>query len=934
MPAQAPALLFTKLNRPPVVGDRIDRQRLIKMLNRGLPGPLTLVSAAAGFGKTTLVSAWIDSLNTGTRPPIPAAWLSLDENDSDLEVFLLYFVAAIRTVFPAACAEALALLQAPHAPDQMPRLIALSNEIEQLPARIILVLDDYQVIHGEAVHDFLSELLRHWPQRLHLVLISRSNPPLPMAHLRAIGQVTAIRTRDLRFTREESAAFLNRALAAPLSQVAVDLLDQHIEGWIAGLRLASLSLRDAADAETEVAALSVSNVEIADYLMNQVVSRQTPAIVTFLLVTSVMDRFCAPLCECVVGVVGLTGSDGGGSDVHACIEWLQRANLFVIPLDNDQEWYRYHHLFQKLLQRRLRAEVSLQQVAEIHRTASAWFAEHGLIDEALHHALAIDDLDLAARLMAAGLRDVLNREDRATLERWLRLLPEEFIKRRPWLLIMEAYTFQYAWQLSAVWKLLDQAEALINAGSEAAALSGDLPDLQTLRGLIAALRGQEAFTAKSEAIRAIAFCEEALALLPDQWRYPRGGVFMYWGMSMRAGGHADAAQRILIDHYESLLGKTDAYALRLLLTACLNSLEIGQIEQVRQLAQLMLEQAPAGSLMVLQGWAHYLLGVVHYSCNELDAAAQHFAELVDKRYAVHTQAARNGMIGLARVHRARGNNAAAWQMLELLSQLDLDRLGKESDDVRSLRAQLEYWQGNTERAFRWADTYTAPVPERLLTFLQDPHLEKAYVLLARGTAVDVQAALDILAALLGIAQRTFSVRWQIEILAQQALALQTQGQLAAASAALRQAVELARPGGFIRVFVDLGTRMQTMLIGIAAQGMAKPEFAAESVRSILAAFPAQFPTQPKETTAGPHVGDGEFSGRVANAQLAEPLTGRELDVLALVRERLSDKEIAHKLGLSTATVKRHTANLYGKLGVNKRWDAVIKAEELCILPPR
>ncbi len=492
MSAQAPSLLLTKLNRPPVVQDRIDRPRLTAMLDRGLAGPLTLVSGSAGFGKTTLVSAWIDSLSASDRRasdrlPTPAAWLSLDEDDSDLELFLRYFVAAIRTVCPAACADTLALLQALRAPEQAPLLITLSNELEQLPVRLVLVLDDYQAIRGEAVHDFLGELIRHWPQRLHLVLISRSNPPLPLALLRAQGQVTVVHMHDLRFTPEESAAFLNNALAAPLSPAAVALLDQHIEGWIAGLRLASLSLRDAADVESEVAGLSGGNVEIADYLMEQVVSRQPRAIVNFLLVTSILNRFCAPLCERVVRAVA--SSNGAWRNARDCIQWLERTNLFVVPLDNNREWYRYHHFFQTLLQRRAFAEVGPEQVSELHRAASAWFAEQGLIEEALQHALAIKDLDLAARLMAGGFCAVLNREDRFTLERWLRLLPEDFIKRSPWLLMMEAWALQFSWQLSAVAKLLGQIEALLDEGGEAAARAGDVPDPAALRGLIAGLRG-------------------------------------------------------------------------------------------------------------------------------------------------------------------------------------------------------------------------------------------------------------------------------------------------------------------------------------------------------------------------------------------------------------------------------------------------------------
>jgi LuxR family maltose regulon positive regulatory protein len=661
-------LLDTKLQRPSAPRHLVSRPRLIERLDQGAQGPLTLVCAGAGYGKTTLVSLWIEGFagRGGDTPPLPA-WLSLDESDSDLLLFLRYFVAAIRRVCPESC----------------------------------------------------PETFRFWPQKLHLVLISRSSPPLPLAHLRAKSQVAEIRTRDLRFTSEEAAAFLERALRAPLSQSAIALLDQRLEGWIAGLRLLTLSLSADADAETELSGLSGTHAEIADYLVDDVLSSQTPAILRFLLATSILDRFCADLAECVLGgaVSGVAGSDRPPCDVHTCIQWLESHNLFVIPLDNCRQWYRYHHLFQELLQRRLLTDVGPEQVSELHRTAAAWFARQGFVDEALHHARAAGDLDLAARLMQAGLCDALNREDRATLDRWLRLLPEDFVERHPWLLMIKACTLQFSWQLPVVWRLLGQIEALLaerhllrNEETEHAPLSGDLPDLPVLRGMIAVLRGQEAF-ARSRPDHAIACCKKAMALLPEEWGYGRGGAQLYWAMSMRASGRGAAAQRKLIDEYESLPRKSDAYAVRLLYAVGFNSLETGYLEQASQTAQVILEQAPPDRLLIRQGFAHYFLGVVHYCRNELDAATQHFEWLVDKRYAVHAQAARNGIIGLARVHASRTEISAAWQTMALLSQLDLERLGQESDDALSLRAQLAYLQGDTEAAFRWADAYTILAPE-------------------------------------------------------------------------------------------------------------------------------------------------------------------------------------------------------------------------------
>jgi LuxR family transcriptional regulator, maltose regulon positive regulatory protein len=410
-------------------------------------------------------------------------------------------------------------------------------------------------------------------------------------------------------------------------------------------------------------------------------------------------------------------------------------------------------------------------------------------------------------------------------------------------------------------------------------------------------------------------------------------------LSMAASGRGDAAHRMLIDEYESLLAKNDAYALRLLFAACFNAIEYGDLDQAQQLAQAMIDHAMAGRLLLTFGHGNYFLGVVHYYRNELDAAGHHFEQLVAKRLSVHTQAARNGMIGLARVHVARAEMTAAWSVMDLLSQFDLDRVGQDGEDARSLRAQLAYAQGDTESAFRWADGYTVPPAGRSLLWLQNPHLAKAQILLARGTDADVRAALDILNVLLEGAERTFSVRSQIDVLVLRALALDRQGRLAPQGrlaeqgggadglANLQKAVELARPGGFVRVFVDLGLPMQTLLLRLAGQGHLAPQgHGVEAVRRILAAFP-----EPQERTGS----NGAVSAmHAANARLADPLTDRELDVLALLRERLSNKEIAQRLCLSPLTVKRYAVKVYEKLGANKRWDAVIKAEALGILPPR
>ena len=594
------------------------------------------------------------------------------------------------------------------------------------------------------------------------------------------------------------------------------LFEARTEGWATGLRLAALTLRAGEDPEAIVASLTGSDPAFADYLMDEVLSRQPPNVQAFLLRTSILDRFCVSLCEAVLA------SEDARHDARACINWVERANLFIIPLQG-REWYRYHHLFQDALLQRLRAEVAPEQVAELHRRAAAWFAERGLTDEALRHALSASDFELAARIMRQRLRDVLNREDWPTMERWLRLLPEEVVWSHPWLLIMKCLTLQLTWQLSPLPGVLKRIETLLD--------EGDAHDLPALRGLIALSWGTLTMFG-GQADRANAFCEEALALLPEEWNYARGTAAAFMGVSIRATGHIDDAQRRLMDEYKSLPWKTTSYAVRLLFAVGLNALETGRLEQATQMAQRMLNTAPPDRLFVQQGWAHYLLGVAYYSWNELDAAGKHFATLVDMRYSVQAQALRNGVIGLVRVHLAQGEAGAAWQMMELLAQMDVERLGQEADDPRSLRAQLQVLRGETEIALRWADGFTAPLAYHFWHWLQNPHLAKAHVLLARGTDADVRTALEITATLNELAERTFSVRFQVDVLALRALALAAQDGADAALETLRQAVDVAQPGGFIRPFVDLGSPMHTLLLRLREQ-----DLAAGFVRRILAAFP-------------------------------------------------------------------------------------------------
>jgi LuxR family transcriptional regulator, maltose regulon positive regulatory protein len=910
---QNPILLHTKLHRPRLPHDLVMRPRLVEWLDNGLDHPLTLVCASAGFGKTTLVCSWLEQMDASKGEksrPMPAAWLSLDENDSDLNLFLRYFISALRTIFQDACADSLALLQAQQ---QLPLSIlfaTFSNELDNLPREAILVLDDYHLVHGNEVHDLLNHLVRHWPEKLHLVLLSRISPPIPIDRLRAKGMIRDIRTRDLRFTADEMAEYLHRSQAALLSQEDMQLLEERFEGWPAGLRLAALSMRSKGSQESVLMALSQDSPNIAGYLVDEVLSHQLPAIHTFLLKTSILDRLCAPLCEAVVG-------EGDPAwTARACLDWIERSELFIVSLDNKREWYRYHHLFQELLQQRVSTGMTRDEKNDLHLRASAWFEEHGLIDEALHHALAAGDLDLAARQMSAGLHHVIDREDRPTLERWLRLLPEEMIQQRPGLLMIRAWAFQHAWRLDLQAGVIQQVEGLL--ASEAGASMPE-SERQIIRGQILVLTSQWAYFTNQTAA-AIQLCREALTLLPRSWTFACGGAMYYLGMSMQASGQALEAERLLLDEYESFTEKTNSYALLLLQALGFNCLKEGQLERTRQIAQLMLQAETGGRLEINTSLAAAFGGMAEYQRDHLVEAARYFTLVIDNRYTAHITGYREAVAGMAIIHQIKGGISEAWDLAESISRFDLEQSGTEDLRTSSLRAHLMLMQGDLEKAGSWADTLTDAPPDMALLWLEEPQVTRAHILVTRGRDTDLQSALQILESLEDIANRTHNTRHKIEVLALRALALEAQGKSIEALAALKQAVDLSRPGEFIRVFVDLGKPMQELLCTLMNQ-----DHSGDAVRRILAHFPGEDQILSAGEVPAHH-------RSVSNQALVEPLTARELEILNLLRGPASVKEMAEQLHLSPATVKRHTNNIYAKLGVNKRWKAVARAEELNLLP--
>ena len=529
-------------------------------------------------------------------------------------------------------------------------------------------------------------------------------------------------------------------------------------------------------------------------------ANQLPAIQSFLLKTSILDRFNVPLCEAVVGE-----SDPAWS-VATCIDWLNRMELFIIPLDDRKQWFRYHHLFKDLLKQRMRAGSGEETEKVLHQRASAWFEKQGMLDEAIQHALDAGDLNLVAQLMEQGLKDVLNREDRLTLERWLLLLPEEYFQKRLPLLMIKAWFLLLTWQLGALSEVVRQGAELTNTVGAAQ----NEQALNILRGQMAAFRAQELYLS-NQPLQALEFCREGMAILPQTWVFVHGVLLLYLGLSMQASGQSQAAERQLFNLYENYDNKTDGYAMEILLSLNFIKLTDGNLEQTRQVAYIMLLQATRGNLPLSKAWGIYFLGLVKYQWDELDSAEKYLSEIVDNRFNAQPLTVRNALTILAQLNQARGRSSEAWQILEVLSEYDLDRLGFEADETISLRARLSFLQGNMDDAFRWADSSTSPPPEQVLLWPENLHATRAQILIARGNKDDLMSALSILDSLYEMADRTFNTRFKIVVLALRAMALDALGRARKAETELMQSLDLAQPGGFIRVFVDLGLQLQAIL---------------------------------------------------------------------------------------------------------------------------
>ncbi len=870
-------VIATKLLAPPLRPHALMRSRLIARLHAGLAHKLSLISASAGFGKTTLLSSWIAGCDR------PVAWLSLDGDDNDPNRFLAHLVAAIQTISPAVGSGTAAMLQAPQPPPIEALLPMLLNELATLPQPCGLVLDDYHLVDNSSVDHILTVLLNHLPPHLHLAIAAREDPDLPLARLRARGQLTELRAADLRFTVDETADFLSQVMGLSLTANDIAALEERTEGWIAGLQLAALSLQGHADATGFIAAFTGSHRFVLDYLLEEVLHRQSEAVQSFLLYTALLDRLCGPLCDAL-----LERPTGSG---QATLDDLERANLFLIPLDHERRWYRYHHLFADLLRQRLSQHPSLsERIAELHGRAADWYEAYDFSLDAFHHAAAAGDIDRAERLLA-GKGMPLHFQGTATpVLNWLEKLPPAVLDARPALWVTYASALSVTGWNSQVEPTLQAAEAALSAAESNA-------ETHDLIGQIAAIRALLAGP-QYEVATIIAQAQRALIHLHPENLPIRAAVSNTLGLAYQFQGERAAARR----YYHKAITLSEQTGNRFI--AALATTGLGILHEM----DTQLTQAKASFRRVLElvgdppppiACEAYLgLARLAYEWNDLDAARQY--GLLGQQLAQqieHIDSAVAAEIVVARVKLAGGDSSGAAEILAQAEQA-AQRQGFDAllPEIAAVQVQVLLGQGQRDTAAALAQTYALP-------------LSQVRVCLAQG---DPAAALALLEPTLQAAEAKDWPDERLKALILQAIALHQQGESERALQTLHDALTLAAPGGFIRTFVDAGAPVADLLVRIRQSGSPLLAY----LQNVLGAFDTQPDAQPATSSPQP---------------LADSLSPRELEVLRLVSQGLSNREISERLVVALDTVKGHNRRIYEKLQVQRRTEAVARARELGLL---
>ncbi len=901
-------LLTTKLVVPPVRSSLVERQRLIKRLDAGLSGKLILVMGPAGFGKTTLLSNWLHSCS------FPTTWLSLDAGDNDPIRFWTYVIAALQKLQAGIAEHVLTMLPSVQTRSIETIMTAFINALATLPGNVVLVLDDYHVIDAQPIHDAITFLLDYMPPQFHLVLVSRSEPPLPLARLRARCHMVELTANDLRFSRDEAEIFFHNVMNLKLSDEDITVLALRTEGWIAGLHLVSIALQGRQNVSQFVNEFQGNHRYILDYLASEVLQRQSQHIQGFLLQTSILDRFNGSLCDAVTEQ----------KNSQAVIEQLEQANLFLVGLDDKRYWYRYHHLFVEFLYERL-CRTLPDRLQVLHHRAAQWHIRHGLITEAIRHALAASEFSLAAYLIQKMAQTMLMRREVTTLLGWLAALPDTIVQDAPHLSLVYAWALIHANQLEAVEQQLQNAESALETGK----VRGEVP---SMRGEIAAIRARvAAFSGDSS--RTIELSQHALALLPEKVVHIRGEVALNLGIAYISNGNTISASQAFIqakDISEAAGNlRTAMLAVRYL---ALVQVDQGLLYQAAEMYRQGLNVAhSAGETMLPPlGFMHVGLGELLYEWNKLGEATAHLEEAIERgQRGGDVKIWLMAYLLLAKVQHALGDRDGVNSILERV-----ERMVRQTNFTRARmwletdRALIEVANGNIASAANWVQMCGLDVDAEPTFALEYDYFILARMLLALGKT---EKAVRIASQLLRMAEAKERIGVMISNLSLLAAAYEAANNSKQAMRVLGRALALAEREGYIRTFVNMGAPMECLLKKMRKAYLTRQQsgniqawtFSLDYIDTLLIAF---------GNTQGVLINETEI---VHNTQLLQPLleslSEREQEVLQLLAAGQSNREIAQRLIVGLNTVKTHVKSIYAKLDVHSRTQALVRAQALRLL---
>jgi LuxR family maltose regulon positive regulatory protein len=884
-------LLATKLSIPEGPRGAVPRPRLTQALEEGIPRHrLTIVAGPAGYGKTTLLAEWARSTAT------PVAWLSLSAADDDPERFLRYLLAAWERIQPHAPEGPLAILSGLQSPDPQLVVSTIVNAAAQRPAHQAIVLDDVNAVQDEAVHASLALLLENLPPHLHLVLGTRADPPLPLARLRARGQLLELRAEDLRFTLEETADFLNRSLPAPLPDDDIRRWQERLEGWAAGLQLAALSLRHRGPVAPGGAPASGRQRFIADYLSEDVLAHQPPERRDFLLRTGILERLCAPLCEAVTETSG----------AQRQLEQLEHENLFIEALDPERRWFRYHPLFADFLRAQLEHQ-RRDEIAGLHQRAANWYAAQELAEPAFEHALAAGDAAQVVQLLGEHALVKLMRGEVRVVQRWLEAVPEAWRSEEVLYDLARSGVLAFTGSVDDAVRCVDDVQQRL-AGATGQRAQRQMARVKAVRCALACMH--------NDVPAAEAYAGEALRELAPEDLIFRVMINVALGDTYRFSGRWLEAKAC----YLRALDVAETSRLRFISIPALGALADLDLRQGRlrhaaaywrQALAVIHEPESWGSLeLPVVGWVHIRLSEILYEWGQFGPAWEHLAlGLEQAEVGGDARAIIAGCLCAGRLKLAEGDPDAAGDYLER-ARARLAQAQFPDWAARFQRLQLELWLAGDQlqAAADWALAVLASGTLDAQPESETIALAVARALIARGDAPALDPALALLERLRAAAEAEGRTGIAIEALALQALARWRLGEVPRALTALEQALRLAEPEGYLRLFVDLGLPMARLLQEARSRTVRRAY-----VQTLLAGFA------------------GAFAAPAPGAALPEPLTGRELEVLRLLAAGLTNREIAAQLVISPETVKKHSANIYAKLGAANRTQAVARARELDLL---